>query len=151
MADQPRDARFKVSADRTSASRKVRYVETNRGDAEDCTLCQLDLHGTLHEENEMLDESGSELAVQAEDAEEEFVGARLLEAIENQLDAQQPPAVQAVLNKLTLVGYPREEIVSMMAQVLAWQINEMLKADQAFDMAAYEGALRALPELPDEA
>ena len=50
MTDQPRDARFKVSADRSSASRKIRYVETNQGDADDCTLCQLDEHGTLVDE-----------------------------------------------------------------------------------------------------
>ena len=81
--------------------------------------------------------------------EEQFVEERLLEAIENQLAAQQPPAVQAVLNKLTLVGHTREEIVQMMAQVLAWQISEMLEADHAFDMEAYERALRTLPQLPD--
>ena len=57
--------------------------------------------------------------------------------------------MQAVLNKLTLVGHTREEIVQMMAQVLAWQISEMLEADHAFDMEAYERALRTLPQLPD--
>lgn len=84
-----------------------------------------------------------------DDQEEQFVEERLLEAIENQLAAQQPPAVQAVYNKLTLVGHTREDIVQMMAQVLAWQISDMLKADHPFDMDAYERALRVLPQLPD--
>ena len=84
-----------------------------------------------------------------EAAEDELVESQLLEAIENQLAAQQPVFVQAVMNKLTLVGHTREEIVQMMAQVLAWQISVMLEADSAFDMAAYERALRALPQLPD--
>jgi hypothetical protein len=37
----------------------------------------------------------------------------------------------------------------MMAQVLAWQISDMLKTEQPFDLVAYERALRALPQLPD--
>lgn len=153
MTDQPRDARFKVSADRSSASRKIRYVETNQGDADDCTLCQLDEHDTLVDETvveavtELPDSAAADAGV--DEDEEQFVEERLLEAIENQLAAQQPPAVQAVLNKLTLVGHTREEIVQMMAQVLAWQISEMLEADRAFDMDAYERALRTLPQLPD--
>ncbi len=155
MTDQPRDARFKVSADRSSASRKIRYVETNQGDADDCTLCQLDEHGTLVDETiveavaELPDSAAADAGVDEDEDEEQFVEERLLEAIENQLAAQQPPAVQAVLNKLTLVGHTREEIVQMMAQVLAWQISEMLEADHAFDMEAYERALRTLPQLPD--
>ena len=62
---------------------------------------------------------------------------------------KQPVFVQAVMNKVTLVGHTRDETVQMMAQVLAWQINDMLEADHAFDLLAYERALRALPELPD--
>lgn len=34
--------RFRVDADRLAASRRVRYVETNRPDDGSCTLCQLD-------------------------------------------------------------------------------------------------------------
>ncbi len=153
MTEQPRDARFKVSADRSSASRKIRYVETNQGDADDCTLCQLDEHGTLQENSDMQEPAISANTAETDEVideqEEQFVEERLQEAIENQLAAQQPPAVQAVYNKLTLVGHTREDIVQMMAQVLAWQISEMLKADQPFDMAAYEHALRTLPQLPD--
>ncbi|WP_304640012.1 hypothetical protein [Pseudomonas sp.] len=37
--DRPR---FRVSADRQSASRRVRYVESSKPDDGQCTLCQLD-------------------------------------------------------------------------------------------------------------
>ena len=157
MTDKPRDLRFQVSADRSSASRKVRYVETNQGDAEDCMLCQLDEGGvpvSAPEKNTTAFSQAAESAVEApteldEAAEDELVESQLLEAIENQLAAQQPVFVQAVMNKLTLVWHTRDEIVQMMAQVLAWQINDMLEADHAFDLLAYERALRALPQLPD--
>lgn len=155
MTDKPRDLRYQVSADRSSASRRVRYVETTQGDAGDCMLCQLD-EGVLpmsdqaktvkqtpaQETTDMLSEENNE-------ADEQLVEEELMQAIENQLSAQQPPAVQAVFNKLTLVGHTRDEIVQMMAQVLAWQISEMIRVDGPFDMSAYEQALRALPQLPD--
>ena len=152
MTDQPRDARFKVSADRSSASRTIRYVETNQGDAEDCTLCQLEEQGTLADDGvapPVAAQKDAAVEDVSDEAEDQFVEAHLLEAVENQLAAQQPPAAQAVYNKLTLVGHTREDIVQMMAQVLAWQISEMLKAEKPFDMDAYERALRALPQLPD--
>lgn len=82
--------------------------------------------------------------------EEAFAEQTLIQAIENQLEAGEPAAAQAVYNKLTLVGYEREEILQLMALVLAHEIDAMLKADRPFDSAWYEQALRALPELPED-
>jgi hypothetical protein len=82
--------------------------------------------------------------------EEAFVEQTLIQAIENQLEAGEPPAAKAVYNKLSLVGYEREEILELMALVLAHEIDAMLREDRPFDGAWYEQALRALPELPAE-
>ena len=76
-----------------------------------------------------------------DDSEEEtFAEETLIQAIENQLEA----------DRLTLVGYEREEILQLMALVLAHEIGAMLRDDRAFDIAWYEQALRALPDLPNE-
>jgi hypothetical protein len=83
--------------------------------------------------------------------EEEFAEATLIQAIENQLESGNPPAAQATYNKLTLVGYGRDDILEMMAHVLAVEIDALLEADRAFDSEWYEQALRALPELPPQA
>ncbi|MBP8186090.1 MAG: hypothetical protein KAX95_09410 [Pseudomonas sp.] len=90
-------------------------------------------------------------AIDNPDDDEDFTAATLTQAIENQLEAQSPPAAQATFNKLTLVGYPREEVIELMAQVLAHEVRAMLDADRPFDLTWYEHALRALPELPKEA
>jgi hypothetical protein len=82
--------------------------------------------------------------------EEEFTESTLTQAIENQIESDNPPAAKATLNKLTLVGYEREEILNLMAHVLAVEIDKMLDEDCAFDTDWYETALRALPELPPE-
>lgn len=85
-----------------------------------------------------------------DDDEEAFTEATLIEAIENQIERDNPPAAKATLNKLTLVGMDREEILNLMAHVLAFEIDAMLDEDRPFDTQWYEAALRALPELPPE-
>ncbi|WP_061288934.1 hypothetical protein [Azotobacter vinelandii] len=82
---------------------------------------------------------------------EAFAEQTLIEAIENQIEADDPPAAKATLNKLTLVGYEREESLHLMALVLAHEIAAMLREDRPFDGVWYERALRALPELPEAA
>ncbi len=80
--------------------------------------------------------------------EDDQVRQQLVEAIENQLLANDPACVQAVLNKLTLVGMEREEVVEMMAYVLAVEIRQSLQQERGFDAGNYERMLRELPELP---
>lgn len=82
--------------------------------------------------------------------EEEFAESTLTQAIENQIESDNPPAAKATFNKLTLVGYEREDILNLMAHVLAVEIDAMLEEDRPFDTDWYETALRALPELPPE-
>ena len=81
---------------------------------------------------------------------EEFAESTLTQAIENQIESDNPPAAKATFNKLTLVGYEREEILNLMAHVLAVEIDAMLEEDRPFNTDWYETALRALPELPPE-
>ena len=87
----------------------------------------------------------------ASEDDELYAGQALIEAIEAQLEGGEPPATRAVYNKLSLVGYEREEILQMMALVLADEVRVMLNDDRPFDGERYERLLRALPELPDEA
>lgn len=86
----------------------------------------------------------------SDSSEDAFTETTLIAAIENQMAADDPPAALATCNKLLLVGYPREEILQMMALVLAREISAMLAADRPFDRVGYEQALRRLPELPPE-
>lgn len=85
------------------------------------------------------------------DDDEAFAEATLTQAIENQIESGEPAAAKATFNKLTLVGYEREDILNLMAHVLAIEIDAMLDEDRPFNTEWYETALRALPELPPEA
>lgn len=88
--------------------------------------------------------------VDIDNEEEEFAESTLIQAIENQIESDTPPAAKATFNKLTLVGYEREEILQLMAHVLAVEIDTILEEDRAFNTEWYEAALRALPTLPPE-
>ena len=78
-----------------------------------------------------------------------FAEEKLIEAVENQVAAGEPAAAQATLNKLTLVGYPREDALRLMALILAHEIENMLAENRPFDGAGYERMLRDLPTLPE--
>ncbi|AIR89007.1 hypothetical protein [Pseudomonas cremoricolorata] len=84
------------------------------------------------------------------DDDEAFAQATLTEAIKNQIESGEPPAAKATYNKLSLVGYPREEIHMLMAEILAYEIDTMLSEDRPFDNQWYEQSLRGLPDLPPE-
>lgn len=75
------------------------------------------------------------MSEQDDNQEDGFAEEKLIQAIENQIESENPPAARAVFNKLTLVGYERDEALGMMAYVLAHEINAMLAADRAFDSA----------------
>jgi hypothetical protein len=81
---------------------------------------------------------------------QDFVDNALIDAIQNQIDSDTPPAAKATFNKLTLIGWDAEDILELMAQVLAVEIDAMLKDDRPFDSAWYETTLRALPSLPEQ-
>lgn len=83
------------------------------------------------------------------DDDETLAELALIQAIENQLEAGDPPATQATLNKLTLVGYEREESLKLMALALSREIRQMLEDDRPFDPVNFEALLRGLPDLPD--
>lgn len=83
------------------------------------------------------------------DDDERFAEETLIQAIENQLEAGEPAAAQATLNKLTLVGYERDEILRLMALVLAREIRQMLEQDRPFDNEGYATQLRNLPDLAE--
>ena len=90
------------------------------------------------------------MSEQNEIDEEEFAETTLIQAIENQIEDDTPPAAKATFNKLSLVGYEREEILELMAHVLAVEIDAILEEDRPFNNEWYETALRTLPTLPPE-
>jgi hypothetical protein len=75
--------------------------------------------------------------------------ASLIEVVENQLRADDPPAVAVTLARLVGAGHERDEAVAQIGAVLMGELNEMLRSGREYDAASYAGKLANLPALPD--
>jgi hypothetical protein len=75
--------------------------------------------------------------------------ASLIEVVENQLRANDPPAVAVTLARLVAAGHARDEAVALIGAVLMFELNEMLRSERTYDAASYARKLANLPALPD--
>jgi hypothetical protein len=84
-----------------------------------------------------------------DDEEMDAAMASLIEVVENQLRANDPPAVAVTLARLLGAGHERDEAVALIGAVLMVELNEMLRSKREYDAASYAGKLANLPALPD--
>ncbi len=68
----------------------------------------------------------------------------ILEVVENQLRANDPPDARQTLQRLLAVGYSRQEAVDMIGSAVAAEIWHILHEKEAYDPVRYQSALRKL-------
>jgi hypothetical protein len=75
----------------------------------------------------------------------------LFEAIQNQIDNDNPKETKLTYDRLVGEGHTHHEAMRLIAFVLVNEMNDMLKANRPFNEARYIKALKALPKkLPRE-
>lgn len=74
----------------------------------------------------------------------------ILQAVENQLAANDPPEVRTTLNRLISQGQSRENALRHIAGALIIEIFNAATKNQAYDAARYLKNLHALPMQPQE-
>lgn len=84
-----------------------------------------------------------------DEAEFDAAIAPLIEAVENQLRANDPPEVAATLARLLAAGHGRDEAVALIGAVLMVELNEIMRSERVFDAISYARNLANLPALPD--
>lgn len=72
----------------------------------------------------------------------------ILEAVENQIESNDPPETSQTLERLKKEGYPRDEAVKLIGSVLAAEMFSVMKKGREYSHSEYIKALRALPKLP---
>jgi hypothetical protein len=75
--------------------------------------------------------------------------APLLQAVEEQVRTNEPPAVAATLARLVAAGHARDEAIALIGAVLMIELNEVMRNEREFDPARYARGLAALPRLPE--
>jgi hypothetical protein len=73
----------------------------------------------------------------------------ILDVVNNQLRDNTPPEARQAYQRLVEQGYSPGGAKRLIANLVAREIYNVLKADQPYDQARYIAALRRLPELPD--
>ena len=74
----------------------------------------------------------------------------IIQVVNNQLRANNPPETKETLNRLISEGYSKEEAKELIASVVAAHIYTILKEQTMFNEALYVRQLKQLPELPDD-
>lgn len=72
----------------------------------------------------------------------------ILEVVENQIAANDPPEIKQTLERLIAEGFSEDEAKELIGNVVVVEVFEVLKAGKPFDIKRYAAALDRLPELP---
>jgi hypothetical protein len=75
-------------------------------------------------------------------------GMAILEAVENQLESDDPPKVRETLLRLMAEGIHRDEALKYIACALSVEIFGALKHSEEFNPERYDKNLDGLPDMP---
>ena len=75
-------------------------------------------------------------------------GMAILEAVENQLESNDPPKARETLKQLMAEGIERDEALKYIACALTVEIFGALKHSEPFDPERYNKNLDGLPDMP---
>jgi hypothetical protein len=73
----------------------------------------------------------------------------ILEVVDNQLSANDPPETKQTLERLISEGYSENEAKEFIGTVVVSEAFEVLQAQETFDKKRFVAALNKLPEIPE--
>jgi hypothetical protein len=76
--------------------------------------------------------------------------AIILEVVDNQLRADDPPETRTTLNRLIAEGYSEKDAKELIGCVVTSEIFDVMKNKEKFNLKRYIDALNTLPKLPWE-
>jgi len=72
----------------------------------------------------------------------------LLEVVDNQLRANDPPETRSTLNRLIVEGYSEKEAKEFIACAVTSELFQIMKSNEKSDIQRYVASLDKLPQLP---
>lgn len=73
----------------------------------------------------------------------------ILEVVDNQIAANDPPATKQTLDRLISKGHSEVEAKELIGVVVVSEVFEVLQAQAPFDEKRFVEALNKLPEIPE--
>lgn len=80
--------------------------------------------------------------------ENDILGEQILEIVQNQLKANDPPETRLTFDRLLEEGYTEIQIKQMIASCVMVEIYDVLKSGKEFDEERYVRNLKELPKGP---
>lgn len=82
--------------------------------------------------------------------ENKYLKYAILEVVENQLDANDPPETRRTLVRLMSEGYSEEDAKNLIGCVVTSEIFDVMKNQKHFDLERFVKALNDLPKIPGD-
>lgn len=76
--------------------------------------------------------------------------AAILQVVDNQVKANDPPETKQTLDRLLSEGHCEEEAKRLIACIVSSEIFDILKKQEEFNLERFVSTLNALPKLPWE-
>lgn len=76
------------------------------------------------------------------------VKTAVIQVVDNQLEANDPPEMNQTLTRLVAAGYTEEAAKELLGTVVLAEVFEVLRKGEEFDLERYVAALNRLPDLP---
>lgn len=73
----------------------------------------------------------------------------ILEVVDNQIVANDPPATKQTLDRLISEGHSEVEAKELIGAVVVSEVFEVMQSQEAFDEKRFVEALDKLPEIPE--
>ena len=82
--------------------------------------------------------------------EKPYLKSAILEVVDNQLQANDPPETRLTFNRLINEGYSEKEAKELIGCVVTSEIFDVLKKEEPFNPERFAKALNELPKLPQD-
>jgi len=82
--------------------------------------------------------------------EKPYLKSAILEVVDNQLQANDPPETRQTFDRLTSEGHSEEEAKGLIGCVVTLEIFDVLKKQEPFNPERFAKALNELPKLPQD-
>ena len=79
-----------------------------------------------------------------------YLKSAILEVVDNQLQANDPPETRQTFDRLISQGYSEEEAKELIGYVVTSEIFDVLKKQEPFNPQRFAEALNELPKLPQD-
>jgi len=79
-----------------------------------------------------------------------YLKSAILEVVDNQLRANDPPETRQTFDRLISEGYSEEEAKKLIGCVVTSEIFDVLKKQEPFNPERFAKALNKLPKLPQD-